>query len=77
MTVHQAVQYPSSGWLADGSRNSGDCSFRLRHNIHTLMVDELSIHVNWQTDGDGSGGIFSHADNSLSSKRGGICEKLG
>ena len=77
MAVHQAVEYASSGRLADGSGNSGDRSFRGEHNIHTLMINELSIYVNWQTDGDRFGGIFYHANNPLSAKRGGICEKVG
>jgi hypothetical protein len=58
MAVHQAVEYASSGWLADGSGNSGDRSFRGEHNIHTLMINELSIYVKWQTDGERVGGIF-------------------
>jgi hypothetical protein len=49
MAVHQAVEYASPCRLADGRRNSGDCSVNMVLDIHSLMVDELFMSGNWHT----------------------------
>jgi hypothetical protein len=43
MPVHQAVEYARSCRLADGRRDSGDRRISVVLNIHTSMIDELSI----------------------------------
>jgi hypothetical protein len=40
--------------LADNRADSGHRGLRVALDIHTLVVDELSISGNWQTDGDGA-----------------------
>ncbi len=47
MAVHQAVEHASSGRLADGRRNSGDCGVSVVLDIHTLIVDEVFMSFKW------------------------------
>jgi hypothetical protein len=50
VTIHQAIEHVSSRWLADSGRNSGDCGVSVVLHIHTLMIDEVLLSGNWQTE---------------------------
>jgi len=46
-------------------------------DIHTSLMNEVSISGNWHTEGDGSGSVLNRVAKPLSAKRGAVCEKFG
>jgi hypothetical protein len=62
MPVQEAIEDTNPCRLADGVRNSGDGEFGMMLNIHTLIINELSMSSNPHTSSDRYGRVFSEAD---------------
>jgi hypothetical protein len=57
VAVHQAQEYASPRGLADSGGNTGEIGVSMFLNIHTLMVDEALMLVNWQSGIPGEDGM--------------------
>jgi hypothetical protein len=49
MTIHQAIKHSRPSRLSNRRRDFADCIVIMIVDIHTLMVSEVLMSINWHT----------------------------